>query len=56
MFLKILLQGLDSNLSGYEAVLALYECKAGEKTEKVHHLVFLEHVLLEKFGKKDIEK
>ena len=52
MLLTILLQGLDSNLSGYEAALTLYECEAGKKPEKVHHLVFLEHVLSEEFGKK----
>ena len=57
MFLKILLQGMDPNLSGYKVVLALYEYKVGKKSEKECHLVlFLEHVLLEKFEKKDIEK
>ena len=57
MFLKkILLQGLDPNISGYEVALALYECKAGNKPEKVCHLVFLEHMLLEEFGKKDMKK
>ena len=52
MFLKILLQGLDPGLSGYEVVLALYEREAGPKPEKVCHLVFPEHVLLKEFGKK----
>ena len=57
MFLKILLQGLDPNLSGYEAALTLYEREAGPQPEKVCHFVFLEHVLLEEFEeKKDIEK
>ena len=56
MFLKLLLQGLDSNLSGYEAVLALYEHEAGKKPEKVCHLIFLEHVLFRKIWKKDIEE
>ena len=36
--------------------MALYECKVGKKPEKVCHLVFLEHVLLEEFGKKDMKK
>ena len=56
MFLKILLQGLDSGLSGYQAALALYERQAGKKPKKVCHLVFPEHVLLKQFGKKDVEK
>ena len=48
----MLLQGLDPELSGYEVALALYEWEAGKKPEKVCHLVFLEHMLLEKFGKR----
>ena len=53
MFLKILLQGLDPNLSGYEATLTLYEREAGLKPEKVCHFVFfLEHMLLKEFEKK----
>ena len=56
MFLKILLQGLDPGLSGYEAALALYEREVGPKLEKVCHLAFPEHMLLKEFEKKDIEK
>ena len=56
MFLKILLQGLDPNLSGYKVALALYECEVGKKPEKLCHLVFLEHVLFRKIWKRDIEK
>ena len=56
MFLKILLQGLDPNLSGYKATLTLYEREAGLQPEKVCHFVFLEHMLLEEFGKKGIKK
>ena len=52
MFLKILLQGLDPGLSGYQAALALYDREMGKKPEKVCHLVFLEHMLLKEFGKK----
>ena len=54
----ILLQGLDPKLSGYKAVLALYEREVGPKPEKVCHLVFFpsEHMLLKEFGKKDMEK
>ena len=36
----ILLQGLNPELSGYEAALALYEREAGPKPEKVCHLGF----------------
>ena len=56
MFLKILLQGLDPNLSGYKAALTLYEREVGLQLEKVCHFGFLEHVLLEEFGKKGIKK
>ena len=52
MFLKILLRGLDPNLSGYEAALTLCEWEAGPQPEKVCHFGFLEHVLLEEFGKR----
>ena len=38
-------------LSGYEAVLALYERKVGPNPEKVCHFFFSEHVLLEDLGK-----
>ena len=51
MFLKILLQGLDPNLSGYRAALTLYEREVGLQPEKVCHFGFLEHMLLE-FGKR----
>ena len=30
--------GLDPNISGYEAVLCLYEGEAGPKPEKVSHV------------------
>ena len=53
---KLLLQGLDPKLSGYEAALALYEWGVEKKPEKVCHLIFLEHMPLEEFGKKDIKK
>ena len=47
---KILLQGLDPNLRGYDAMLALYEREAGPRPKKVCHFIFLEHMLLEEFG------
>ena len=50
MLLKILLQGLDPNLQGHQAALALYEKEVGPKPKKVHHFGFLKHVLLEEFG------
>ena len=46
----ILLQGLDPNLRGYDAMLALYEREVGSQPKKVCHFVFLEHMLLEEFG------
>ena len=56
MSLKILLQGLDPSLSGYEVALALYEREEGPRPENVCHLVFPEHMLLKEFEKKDMEK
>ena len=44
--LWVLLQGLDPELSGYEAVLALYEREVGLKPEKVCH--FFEHMVLKR--------
>ena len=51
-FWKILLQGLDPNLRGYQAALTLYEREEGLQPEKVCHFAFffLEHMLSEEFG------
>ena len=49
---KILLQGLDPKLSGYEAALALYEWEAGKNQKRYAILFFLEQMLLENFGKR----
>ena len=46
----ILLQGLDTNLSGYKAALTLYKREVGLQPKKVCHSVFLEYMLLEEFG------
>ena len=43
----MLLQGLDPSLTGYEAVLALYEREVGQKTRKGMPF-FLKHLVLEK--------
>ena len=49
---KILLQGLDPNLRGYQAALALYEKEAGAATKKgmPFWFFFLEHMLSQEFG------
>ena len=52
-FKKILLQGLDPNLRGYQATVALYQKEEGPQPKKVCHFGFLlKHVLSKEFGMK----